>query len=661
MLRKMRNDFKRYSWTLWIVMIAFLVGFSFTDPFRSGSGSDTDLFKIAGVTISGDRYYSEVLQTLEYYSKQFNNKISQSLINQMRVPEQVLQRLINSTIIEKEAEAFEVSVSDEELSEKIKNYSIVRQDEKKGPVRVYLFREMGQASGNFIGKSRYEELLAMNRIKVKEFEAEKKEEIIGEKFMQLVTGALVIDNETLKEKYKQENDNVSLDFIVLRTDRIKEKVQVNDETLKEYYDKNKEDFKTREKRTGSVVAFKFDDFKKDLKISDKQLFDYYRENKDTFIVPGKTMVSRIFLKYDDKNRDEIFKKAESLQKELTPENFAQKAREFSQDEKANQGGDYGYQGWTNFTEQEKALIDGLEEKGISSPIDTLKGGFSLVLVSQKVEKHQEAFDKVKTRIKDSFEKQQLNQIVQNKLTKIYNKLKDEKDIKSKAESLKVEVLETGAINNNDPIKDVDEAGYISRVLFSLEEGKVSAPIEFMKGVAIVQLTGIIKPEIEPFEKVKEKVKTKVETVKKIEMLSQDSLRISEKLNSLNDETAIEKFLKDEKLSSTANEYKRGNRLSYLPEKEDLDKIIFSLDEGRFSSPIKFANQVAIVKVKSKKVTDEMDFEENKAVFYNQKLNDLKANFFSSYIGSAREKYKIKNFNEKLYKNIKEQIMAKFKN
>jgi parvulin-like peptidyl-prolyl isomerase len=642
-------------------MIAFLVGFSFTDPFRSGSGSDTDLFKIAGVTISGDRYYSEVLQTLEYYSKQFNNKISQSLINQMRVPEQVLQRLINSTIIEKEAEAFEVSVSDEELSEKIKNYSIVRQDEKKGPVRVYLFREMGQASGNFIGKSRYEELLAMNRIKVKEFEAEKKEEIIGEKFMQLVTGALVIDNETLKEKYKQENDNVSLDFIVLRTDRIKEKVQVNDETLKEYYDKNKEDFKTREKRTGSVVAFKFDDFKKDLKISDKQLFDYYRENKDTFIVPGKTMVSRIFLKYDDKNRDEIFKKAESLQKELTPENFAQKAREFSQDEKANQGGDYGYQGWTNFTEQEKALIDGLEEKGISSPIDTLKGGFSLVLVSQKVEKHQEAFDKVKTRIKDSFEKQQLNQIVQNKLTKIYNKLKDEKDIKSKAESLKVEVLETGAINNNDPIKDVDEAGYISRVLFSLEEGKVSAPIEFMKGVAIVQLTGIIKPEIEPFEKVKEKVKTKVETVKKIEMLSQDSLRISEKLNSLNDETAIEKFLKDEKLSSTANEYKRGNRLSYLPEKEDLDKIIFSLDEGRFSSPIKFANQVAIVKVKSKKVTDEMDFEENKAVFYNQKLNDLKANFFSSYIGSAREKYKIKNFNEKLYKNIKEQIMAKFKN
>jgi parvulin-like peptidyl-prolyl isomerase len=547
------------------------------------------------------------------------------------------------------------------LSEKIKNYSIVRQDEKKGPVRVYLFREMGQASGNFIGKSRYEELLAMNRIKVKEFEAEKKEEIIGEKFMQLVTGALVIDNETLKEKYKQENDNVSLDFIVLRTDRIKEKVQVNDETLKEYYDKNKEDFKTREKRTGSVVAFKFDDFKKDLKISDKQLFDYYRENKDTFIVPGKTMVSRIFLKYDDKNRDEIFKKAESLQKELTPENFAQKAREFSQDEKANQGGDYGYQGWTNFTEQEKALIDGLEEKGISSPIDTLKGGFSLVLVSQKVEKHQEAFDKVKTRIKDSFEKQQLNQIVQNKLTKIYNKLKDEKDIKSKAESLKVEVLETGAINNNDPIKDVDEAGYISRVLFSLEEGKVSAPIEFMKGVAIVQLTGIIKPEIEPFEKVKEKVKTKVETVKKIEMLSQDSLRISEKLNSLNDETAIEKFLKDEKLSSTANEYKRGNRLSYLPEKEDLDKIIFSLDEGRFSSPIKFANQVAIVKVKSKKVTDEMDFEENKAVFYNQKLNDLKANFFSSYIGSAREKYKIKNFNEKLYKNIKEQIMAKFKN
>lgn len=659
MLRKMRSDFKKYSWTLWIVIVAFLIGFSFTDPFRSGSGSDTDLFEIAGVTISGQKYYDEVMQTLQNFSKQFGNKLSQTQIRQMRVPEQVLQRLINSTIIKKEADALDITVSNDELSDRIKDYTIVRQDKEKGSVQVYIFREGGQPDGRFIGTRRYQDILGNSKIKVKDFEAEIRSEAAAKKLMQLVTGALVIDNETLKEKYKQENDKANLDFIVLRADRIKDKIEIKDEELKEYYEKNKEDFKSREKRSGNMVVFKFDDFKKDVKISDKELFDYYRANKESFVVQGKTKVSRIFLKYDDKNRDEVYKKADKLQQELTPENFAQKARELSQDAKAKQGGDYGYTGWTSFTDQEKSIIEGLEDKGISPAIDTLKGGFAIVHVSEKVEQHQEAFDKVKERIKDSFEKEQLNRIVQNKLGRVYDKVKDEKDIKSKAAGLNIEVLETGPLHNNDPVKDVDEAGYISRTLFGLEQGEVSAPIEFMKGMAIVQLTGIIEPEIEPFESVKAKVRSKVEMAKKVERLYLESQNIATKLNALKGEKEIEKYLKAENLSTTNVEYKRGNRLSYLPEKDDLDETIFSLAEGRFSSPIEFENQVVIVKVKSKTITDDVDFETGKRVFYTEQIENLKMNFFSSYIENSREKYKIKNFNEKLYQEIQDQIMAKF--
>jgi len=639
MLKKMRRDFKRYSWLLWIVIVAFLVGFSFTDAFKSDSGTDTDLFTIAGITVQADTYYTEVLQTLEYYSKQFNNKISQSLIKQLRVPEQVLQRMINTAIIRKEAKSLKISVSDKELSDKIKNYSIVRQDEQKVPTRTYIFREGGQASGRFIGKQRYEELLGMNRIKVKEFEKERRDEIINEKFMQLVTGPLVIGEETLREDYKVEKDKVNLEFVVLRPDRIKEKINITDGELNTYYENHKEDFKTAEKRKGSAIVYKFDDFKKDIKISDKDLFDYYRENKDSFFVPGKTKVSRIFLEYDEKNREVILKKAEELQKELTPENFALKAGEVSQDAMAKQGGDHGYQGWQSFSEQEKTIIEGLGGKGISTPIDTQQGGFSLIFVSEKVEKHQEPFDNVKDRIRGNFENEQLNKLVQNKIGKAYNKLKDEKDIKSKAEALNIKIIETGDLKNGDPIKEVDEAGYVSRALFTMDEGEVSTPVEFMKGMAIVQLTEIIKPEIEPFENVKDQVKNRAEMTKKIELLDKDSQKVTAKLNALKDEKEIEKYLKDEKFSSTAYEYKRGNKLSYLPGKEGLDEIIFTLEEGRFSSPIKFENQVAIVKIKSKNITDDSDKKKKKIEFYNQKLNNLKMNFFAFFVSLARPKYR----------------------
>lgn len=656
----MRSDFKKYSWTLWLVIIAFLVGFSFTDPFRAGSGADTDLFSIGGITVTAEQYYQEVLQTLEYYSKQFNNKISQSLITQLRVPEQVLQRLINTTIMRKEAKKLNITVSDQELSNKIKDYSIVREDKEKGPVRIFIFRENGAPNGRFIGVRRYTELLAMNRIKVKDFEKERRDEIIAEKFMGLVTGTLVLDEETLKKKYKLEKDTIDLSFIVFRPDRIKQKIEVNDDELRKYYENNKENFKTQERRRGNVIALKFEDFKKDVKISDKDLFEHYRKNKDSFVVPAKTKVSRIFLKYDDKNREEIYKKAEQLQKELTPENFARKATEFSQDSKAKQGGDYGYAGWKSFTDQEKTIIEGMEAKGISTPIDTQKGGFSIIYLSEKVEQHQDPFANVKAKIREDFETEQLNRIVKNKLEDIYKKLKDEKDIKAKAESLNIKVIETGILNNNDSIQGLDEAGYISRTLFGLNEQEVSTPIEFIKGMAIVQLSKIIKPEIEPFEKVKDKVKNKVETVKKVELLVKDSQNISKELNELKDEEKIEKYLTDNKLSATNYSYKRGNRLSYLPQKEDLDEIIFSLEEKRYSSPIEFENQVVIVKVNSKKITDNKDFEKDKEDFYLEKLSDLKANFFASYISGVRGNYKMDFFNEKLYNEVKDQIITRFK-
>ncbi|MCK4762473.1 MAG: peptidyl-prolyl cis-trans isomerase [Candidatus Aminicenantes bacterium] len=660
MLRKMRKDFKKYSWTLWVVIIVFLVGFSFTDPFRAESGSKTEILSIAGKVLTAQEYYDQVMQTLKSYNEQFNNKLTRAFINQLRVPEQVLQRVVNTAIIRKEAKKLNISVSDEELSDRIKNYNIPANDKKSGRTRVYIFREYGDAAGRFIGVREYKELLARNKIKVKDFEKERKDEIILEKFTELVTGPLVVDEDTLKEKYKLENDNVNLDYIVFRPDRIKDNIEVEDQALQEYYDAHKEDFKSKEKRSGSVIALKFDDFKKEAEITDTELFQYYRENKEQFRIPAKTKVSRIFLKYDDKNKEEIKVKAQALQEELTPENFAAKARELSQDNKAKQGGDHGYEGWKRFTENEKSIIEGKDEKEISFPIDTQQGGFSILYLAEKKKDSQQPLDDVKDRIRDTIQSGMLNRIVKKKLDKIYAKLKDEKDIKAKAEDLNAAVIETGLVAGGDPIEEVDEAGYISRKLFTLKENEVGAPFEFLKGMAIVQLNKIEKPQVEPLDRVKDRVKTKVEMTGKIELLEKESQRVTAKLNGMSDEEKIKKYLKDNKLDASPNTYKRGNKLGYFPVKDDLDEIIFSLPENRYSDPIKFENQVVIVKVKSKKISTDADFSNERKGFYKQKLNELRSNFFASYVTGARERYKFDFFNEELFAQVKDEIMGRFK-
>lgn len=639
MLKQMRNDFKKYSWTLWLVIFVFIGGFVVIDGFRGGPGMKDSLIYIGDTTIRAGDYQEQLANTLKNYKERFKENFNKQLITQFGVPEQVLQNVINTTIISNEADKFGITASGKELRDKI--------------VAIPAF----QAEGKFIGVERYKQELGWRRIKVTEFENDLKKEIVLDKFRELIGAGLVIDDDTLKETFKKEKDNAQLDYILLKPNTIKESILVTDSEVSDYYEKNKEDFKSPEKRAGNVIALKFDDYKSEIKIDYNEMRNYFDTNKSQYAEPGKTKVSRILLKYNEQNRDEIEKKANDLQKELTKDNFAQKAKEVSEDEKAQQGGDYGYFEWQRFTSQEKTIIDSLNQSEVSFPVDT-KTGFALLLVSEKVEERQKSLDEVVDLIRDTLEKQKLEEVVTNKLTAIYKKAQSAPNIKDESLKLGVPVISTELLTSGAPIKDVDESGFISRQLFQLQQNEVGTPVKFAKGMAIVQCLQIDEPKIEPLDKVKDRVKDKTIEAKKLALLLERGKKIAAELNAMTDEKKIEQYLKDKELSANDLAYKRGNKLSYLPKKDGLDDLIFSLPENRYSDPIDLKTEAAIVKVKSKKVTGPADFEAERAAFYTQKLNEVKNNYFASYLTNMREVYDVR-INRELYQKIIDDVLRRF--
>ncbi|MCP4157272.1 MAG: hypothetical protein GY757_56700 [bacterium] len=639
MLRTMRNDFKKYSWTLWLVIIVFLVGFSFMDIFEGKSRSKDALIYIGDSVVQSDVYRKQLMRTLQNYKQQFKTNFNKQMITQMGIPEQIMQSLINTAIIGSEAEKLNITASTEELREKIKTLPGLQKD------------------GKFVGTKEYHLRLSYNKINVEEFEESLKKEIVREKFQEVVTSGLVIDNDTLMEKFKKEKDNAELDYIVFNLSRIKETPAVEDSEISDYYSKHKEDFKSPELRSGNIVALNFDDYKKDLKITDTDLLEIFKSNKAKYKAAGKTKISRILLKYTNENREDIFKKAEALQKELTKENFAAKAKEFSEDAKAQQGGDHGYFAWRRFTPQEKTILEELKENEISSPVGTDQG-FAILTPTEKVAERAKDFGEVKKMIRDSLEKQRLNEIVSKKISEIHDKIKNSPNIKADAEKLGVKVVETALLKSGDPIKDVDNGGYISRELFKLKEKEVSVPITFQKGMALLQIIKTQAPAVEPLDKVKEKVKKEVITGKKIELLIKDARDVYAKLKDMSDQKKIDEFLKKKDLKADALTYKRGNRLSHFPEKKGLDDSIFAMSENVYAAPIEFKSDAVIVKLKKKTVTGQEDFDKEKSEFSSQKLTELKSSYFSSYVTKKRESYDVK-INQQLFEEVKNRILARF--
>ena len=460
MLKTMRNNLKSLSWVLWIVILTF-VGFIFVQ-WGAGQlnlqGDKTDLVSIGGKVIQGEEFQIYLTRSLENYRNQMKDNFNKALIRQIGIPEQILQNLVNSTIIENEAEKLHLSVSDEELKKSIKTFSAFQQ------------------AGKFIGVEEYERLLAYNQMKVSEFEADMRKSLMANKLKELVAGWGVADSNNLREEYRKENDKADIEYISFKPESVKEEIKATENEIREYYEKNKNNYKTPEKRGGYVLVFKLDDYKNEVKTAEKDFFDYYKANKEMFKIPGKTKVRRIFVKYGEKNREEVLKKVEGSAGGIDKSNFSDKAKEISEDEKAKEGGDWGYWGWQNFSSQEQAVIERLEDGGVSTPIDT-GTGFSIVNISEKIPEKQENYEEVKGRIKGTIERIRLKEITAGKIGKIYEKIKGETNLKVAAQKKGIKVTEAPLVANGEPIQGIDETGYVSQKFFASRKDEITPPVE----------------------------------------------------------------------------------------------------------------------------------------------------------------------------------------
>lgn len=641
MLKTMRNNFKSYAWTLWLVILAFVGGFIF---FSSGVGGNEQMpentvLTVGNRKVSDSDFQTYLLRAMEGYSRQFKGNFNRSLISQLQIPERVLQDLVNSSIIQQECDRLNLSISDRDLADVICNDSRFQQN------------------GQFIGTVEYERLLSYNQIRVKDFESELRQSLLADKLRELVTAGSVIDWDTLKEDYRKENDKADLEYVTFKTEDVKDVITPSEDELLAYYKSHAPSFNSEETRSGHAIIVKLNDFRPQLKVSDKDLFDHYQTNKSQYRLPGKTKVSRIYLKYGTETREAILQKANDLARNLNRDNFAQFAKDTSEDDKAKDGGDWGYFAWRNLSSQEQTMIERLPEMKVSTPIDA-GGGYSLLLITEKVTEKQEAYDDVKTRIRTVLENEKLRQLAGERMTKIHEQIKEAKDLKTAAADQKLPTVAVGPVSNGQALPKLDDMGYISRRLFEMQPGQICPPAELPDGMFIVQMQTVHPPRPLPFASVHDKVRDEVVQVRKLDLMQAKAQLVARQLNALSDAKKSEEFLKTENLKKETAEYRRGDRLAGYSLK-GLDNTVFAMTADAFFVPVRLDTAVAIIRLKGKTLTGDADFSANRQQVYEKKLGQEKDTMFSAYISERRSAYKTK-FNNELFAKVKEYAISRYR-
>ncbi len=635
----MRKNVKSLAPALWLVIIAFIITIFavWGGAGRLGQARTQNTIAIVKKEkISADFYYQNLRQRLEALKNQFQD-INPNLIQQLNIPQQVLEQIIQQSILLQKAKELGIDASNEDISKEIKSYPAF------------------QREGKFVGTEEYEKILKWNRISVSEFEDGIRKDIVINKVIKVLTAGIAITEEELWENFKIKNESVQMEYVVAESDKMELDEEPSTVEAQAYYEENKEKYTLPERRKASIVFLMTEDLKSEIELSDSEIEKYYEENESQFKDPEATQISRIYLPYEEQEKELIEAEGNNILEQIAGgQDFGELAKQHSKDEKADQGGDWGLYEWRSLSIQEQEEIERLSE-GDHSGLIELEEGLSILKVTEKKPSRTRPLVEVKARIQDILKDQKAREQAEDRISQLEKSAKKQKSLTESAQTRGLEVIETGWLKDGDPIEDIDPSGSMSSTLFQLQEKDISSPIPTYKGIGIAQLEQIELPRPAQFEEVEKEVKQELTASLKKERAAETVRKIKQELNRQNLETVAKKYGIEYK---TVNEHKRNQYLSIVGENSEIDELAFSLPLEESSDLIEYPGGYALMRVLDRKEVTPDDLEKEKETEKQSLLEAKRNKFFVSYMTKLREEYKVKIMYD-LFLKISSDVLAQY--
>jgi peptidyl-prolyl cis-trans isomerase SurA len=227
---------------------------------------------------------------------------------------------------------------------------------------------------------------------------------------------LMISEKISNEKIEELGINVTPEEIDATIERVKEDNQLTHEDLMAKlkdtgitYKKYKEQVKKELERIRLINI----EIKSKIIIRENEIKQYYEKNKDEFTLPGTVSLAAIFLKYkssSDKEKEAIRLKkiAEEIRLKIKDgESFEEMAKQYSEGPGAKDGGNMGTFKTTQLDTKLRQIVKNLSKGDISKPIPR-DFGMQIIKVVEKYDAKVKSMDDVRNAIYDILYREEVN-------------------------------------------------------------------------------------------------------------------------------------------------------------------------------------------------------------------------------------------------------------
>jgi len=628
MLDRMRRHKGWLKWSLALVVVTF-VFFYIPSFFKSGdpatASSPDRIASVGSRTISLADFRRRYQAQVSAYRASYGGSLSDAILQQMQVPQQVLQQMIEENAEIAEAEKMGITVTDDEVKAQI--------------VAIPGLQE----NGHFIGEQRYVALLRAQDppMTPADFEQNVRQGLMLSKFRAGLTEWMSVSDAELEREYKLQNEKVILQVVAILAENFKNQVNPSDAEIASHFEANKEKYRIPEQRKIKFVRINTADVAAKIQVPRSEVERFYNEHLGTYTTPEQIRASHILLKTEGKNDADVKAKAESVLKEVKAGgDFAALAKKYSEDDtNAAQGGDLDYFGRGRMVAEFENAAFNLKPGEVSDLVKT-QFGYHIIKVTDR--KPAIVRDLSDASLYSEIQSSVLHDLAEAQVTEQADSLAREAttpqllDKAAAARGLKVE--ESAPFPRGGMVPQLGPQSPIGSLAFDQADNVVSDAIALPTGRVIFYVSGKQASYVPKLDEARAKVRDDVIQARAVELAKKKADEVAAQLKSAPD------FAKAAKAAGfdavTSQPLARGAVIPNVGKSQEVDDVAFGLPVGTVSSAIVTPQGAAIVKLESRQAVSPADYALAKDKFRVDALNARRQRFYQSYMEKARAKMKI---------------------
>ncbi|HXP04974.1 MAG TPA: SurA N-terminal domain-containing protein [Stellaceae bacterium] len=252
-------------------------------PFSQDKGApDAIVASVGDREVRADQFQAALKPTVERLRAQFGGSIDSAQIKLLGIPDAVLDKLIDDSLLDQEDTHLRLDLSDD----------VIRSAITSNPAFV-------GPDGRF-NHDQFTQILAMYRMTEEGLVAKLRAEVPRGDLLQALTAGVRIPAPVIDTIYRYRSETRVADVVAIPLAAATGVGTPSDDDLQKFYETHSDIFKAEEYRSFTLASLGIADLASEINVSDDDLKAAYKERKDDLAIPEQRQIRQILATSEDK-------------------------------------------------------------------------------------------------------------------------------------------------------------------------------------------------------------------------------------------------------------------------------------------------------------------------------------------------------------------------